>query len=68
LEPALVEKTLSIASRVIITGKLPARIGQLKTVNAWLENIGDGSIRVVSGKVGNWAGNTHRIQQVAAED
>lgn len=57
-----------IASRVTYDGKLPGSIGRAKTVNAWLEILEDGNIRVLSGKVELGQGIRTAIQQVAAEE
>jgi CO/xanthine dehydrogenase Mo-binding subunit len=62
------EEDPSIASRVTYNGKLPGSIGRAKTVNAWLEILEDGSIRVLSGKVELGQGIRTAIQQVAAEE
>ena len=57
-----------MADRVDYDGKLPGSIGRAKTVNAWLEILEDGSIRVLSGKVELGQGIRIAIQQVAAEE
>ncbi|MCM4150885.1 xanthine dehydrogenase family protein molybdopterin-binding subunit [Arenibacter sp. N53] len=58
----------TIASRVTYDGKLPGSIGRTNTVNAWLEILEDGRIRVLSGKVELGQGIRTAIQQVAAEE
>ncbi len=58
----------TIASRITYDGKLPSSIGRAKTVNAWLEILEDGNIRVLSGKVELGQGIRTAIQQVAAEE
>ncbi|MBC8769549.1 xanthine dehydrogenase family protein molybdopterin-binding subunit [Arenibacter sp. BSSL-BM3] len=58
----------TIASRATYDGKLPGSIGRAKTVNAWLEILEDGNIRVLSGKVELGQGLRTAIQQVAAEE
>ena len=58
----------SMAARVGYDGKLPGSLGRAKTVNAWLEILEDGNIRVLSGKVELGQGIRTAIQQVAAEE
>lgn len=57
-----------MAARVDYDGKLPGSIGRANAVNAWLEILDDGSIRVLSGKVELGQGIRTAIQQVAAEE
>ncbi|SMG50568.1 xanthine dehydrogenase family protein molybdopterin-binding subunit [Arenibacter troitsensis] len=57
-----------MAARVDYDGKLPGSMGRANTVNAWLEILDDGSIRVLSGKVELGQGIRTAIQQVAAEE
>ncbi|MCK0191730.1 molybdopterin cofactor-binding domain-containing protein [Arenibacter sp. F20364] len=58
----------SMATRMDFEGKLPGSMGHAKTVNAWLEILEDGNIRVLSGKVELGQGIRTAIQQVAAEE
>ena len=57
-----------MAARLDYDGKLPGSMGRAKTVNAWLEILEDGTIRVLSGKVELGQGIRTAIQQVAAEE
>ena len=57
-----------MAARLDYDGKLPGSMGRAKTVNAWLEILEDGNIRVLSGKVELGQGIRTAIQQVAAEE
>ena len=57
-----------MAARLDYDGKLPGSMGRAKTVNAWLELLEDGTIRVLSGKVELGQGIRTAIQQVAAEE
>ena len=57
-----------MAARLDYDGKLPGSMGRAKTVNAWLELLEDGTIRVLSGKVEVGQGIRTAIQQVAAEE
>ena len=57
-----------MAARLDYDGKLPSSMGRAKTVNAWLELLEDGTIRVLSGKVELGQGIRTAIQQVAAEE
>jgi CO/xanthine dehydrogenase Mo-binding subunit len=58
----------TMAARVDYDGKLPGGMGKANTVNAWLQIMEDGSIRVLSGKVELGQGIRTAIQQVAAEE
>jgi CO/xanthine dehydrogenase Mo-binding subunit len=57
-----------MAARVDYKGGLPGSMRQAKTVNAWLEVLEDGNIRVLSGKVELGQGIRIAIRQVAAEE
>ncbi|MCJ7467211.1 MAG: molybdopterin-dependent oxidoreductase [Maribacter sp.] len=57
-----------MAARVDYEGGLPGSMRQAKTVNAWLEVLEDGNIRVLSGKVELGQGIGMAIRQVAAEE
>ena len=57
-----------MSARMDYDGKLPGSMGRAKTVNAWLQILEDGSIRVLSGKVELGQGIRTAIQQVAAEE
>ena len=62
------EKDPIISARVDYDGKLPGSMGRAKTVNAWLQILEDGSLRILSGKVELGQGIRTAIQQVAAEE
>ncbi len=57
-----------MAKRIAYDGALPGSMGRTKNVNAWLEILEDGSIRVLSGKVELGQGIRTAIQQMAAEE
>ncbi|WP_416866456.1 MAG: molybdopterin cofactor-binding domain-containing protein [Imperialibacter sp.] len=57
-----------IAARVDYEGGLPGSMRGAKTVNAWLQVLEDGRIRVLSGKVELGQGIRTAIRQVAAEE
>ena len=57
-----------MAERIAFDGPLPGSMGRAKNVNAWLEILEDGSIRVLSGKVELGQGIRTAIQQMAAEE
>jgi CO/xanthine dehydrogenase Mo-binding subunit len=57
-----------LASREEYKGSLPGSMGHAKNVNAWLEVLEDGTIRVLSGKVELGQGIRIAIRQVAAEE
>lgn len=58
----------TMAAREFFNGKLPGGIGKANSINAWLEILEDGSIRVLSGKVELGQGIRTAIQQMAAEE
>jgi len=57
-----------IAARIDYEGGLPGSMRGAKTVNAWLQVLEDGRIRVLSGKVELGQGIRTAIRQVAAEE
>ena len=58
----------AMASRVDYLGNLPRVMKQASKVNSWLEVLGDGRVRVFSGKVELGQGIRVAIQMVAAEE
>lgn len=58
----------AMASRVDYLGNLPGVMKQANKVNSWLEVLGDGRVRVLSGKVELGQGIRVAIQMVAAEE
>jgi hypothetical protein len=58
----------AMASRVDYLGDLPRSMKQSNQVNSWLEVLGDGRVRVFSGKVELGQGIRVAIQMVAAEE
>ena len=56
------------ASRVDFLGDLPRSLNQSNTVNAWLEILENGNVRVYSGKVELGQGIRMAIRMVAAEE
>lgn len=58
----------AMASRVDYLGNLPGVMKQANKVNSWLEVLGDGRVRVLSGKVELGQGIQVAIQMVAAEE
>ncbi|WP_339791172.1 molybdopterin cofactor-binding domain-containing protein [uncultured Imperialibacter sp.] len=68
LTSCITEADPSIAARVNYEGGLPGSMQRTKTVNAWLQVLEDGRIRVLSGKVELGQGIRTAIRQVAAEE
>ncbi len=68
LTSCLTETDPIIAGRVDYEGGLPGSMRRSNTVNAWLQVLEDGRIRVLSGKVELGQGIRTAIRQVAAEE
>ena len=68
LGSCLREEDFSMAARVDYLGKLPGSMGKANQVNAWLQVLEDGRVRVLSGKVEFGQGIRTAIRQVAAEE
>ncbi|MEQ9101545.1 MAG: molybdopterin-dependent oxidoreductase [Imperialibacter sp.] len=68
LTSCITEPDPVIAARVDYEGGLPGSLRGAKTVNAWLQVLEDGRIRVLSGKVELGQGIRTAIRQVAAEE
>jgi nicotinate dehydrogenase subunit B len=68
LTSCITEPDPIIAARVDYEGGLPGSMRGAKTVNAWLQVLEDGRIRVLSGKVELGQGIRTAIRQVAAEE
>jgi nicotinate dehydrogenase subunit B len=68
LTSCVTESDPIIATRVDYEGGLPGSLRGAKTVNAWLQVLEDGRIRVLSGKVELGQGIRTAIRQVAAEE
>jgi nicotinate dehydrogenase subunit B len=62
------EEDLSMADRVNYQGEFPNSLRKANQVNAWLQVLEDGRIRVFSGKVELGQGIRMAIRQVAAEE
>lgn len=57
-----------MASRIAYDGELPGSMRKTNQVNAWLQLLDNGSVRVLSGKVELGQGIRTAIRQVAAEE
>ncbi len=68
LTSCLGEEDPIMANRVAYEGGLPGSMRRANTVNAWLEVLEDGRVRVFSGKVELGQGIRTAIRQVAAEE
>lgn len=68
LSSCLEEEDISMADRVNYQGKFPNSLKRSNQVNAWLQVLEDGRIRVFSGKVELGQGIRTAIRQVAAEE
>ena len=62
------DEELESAARVAYTGDFPGSLEGAKSVNAWIEVLQDGRVRVLSGKVELGQGIRTAIRQVAAEE
>ncbi|MCK5443515.1 MAG: molybdopterin-dependent oxidoreductase, partial [Maribacter sp.] len=68
LSSCLGEEDIGMEGRVDYQGKFPNSLRKANQVNAWLQVLEDGRIRVFSGKVELGQGIRMAIRQVAAEE
>tara|TARA_Y100001980_G_scaffold46355_1_gene30641 strand:- start:49850 stop:52021 length:2172 start_codon:yes stop_codon:yes gene_type:complete len=68
LSSCIGEEGMAMAPRVSYEGELPGSIRKASQVNAWLQVLEDGRVRVLSGKVELGQGIRTAIRQVAAEE